>query len=89
MAKASMRRIGAGILRLAGWEVTVALIALDILIYAIKPDALEKWCEANRFGRVSEGWLLGFGASESHYKTVKEQDDAFQKAVKEVVARPV
>ncbi|RBB62153.1 T6SS effector BTH_I2691 family protein, partial [Xanthomonas oryzae] len=89
LAKASMRRIGAGILRLAGWEVTVALIALDILIYAIKPDALEKWCEANRFGRVSEGWLLGFGASESHYKTVKEQDDAFQKAVKEVVARPV
>ncbi|WP_428959726.1 T6SS effector BTH_I2691 family protein [Xanthomonas oryzae] len=88
LAKASMRRIGAGILRLGGWQVTVALIALDILIYAIESDALEKWCESNRFGKVQEGWILGFGASSPQYKTLKEQDEAFGKAIGEVTSRP-
>ncbi|RBJ69597.1 hypothetical protein BRN90_04140 [Xanthomonas oryzae pv. oryzae] len=37
--KASMKRLGMAILRVGGWEVTVALIAIDILIYAIKPAA--------------------------------------------------
>ncbi|OWB27249.1 T6SS effector BTH_I2691 family protein, partial [Xanthomonas oryzae] len=88
LVKASMKRLGLGILRLGGWQVTVALIALDVLVYAIEPDALEKWCESNRFGKVSEGWLFGFGASGPIYKAVKEQDDAFQKAVGEVTVRP-
>ncbi|AKO01546.1 T6SS effector BTH_I2691 family protein [Xanthomonas oryzae pv. oryzicola] len=88
LAKASMRRIGAGILRLGGWQVTVALIALDILIYAIEPDALEKWCESNRFGKVQEGWILGFGTSSPRYKTLKEQDEAFEKSIGEVTSRP-
>ncbi|WP_372469672.1 hypothetical protein ABQX27_015475 [Xanthomonas oryzae pv. oryzae] len=64
IAKASMRRIATGILRLGGWQVTVALIAIDVLIYAIEPDALEKWCESNQFGKISEGWVMGFGARE-------------------------
>ncbi|UZK19166.1 hypothetical protein DXO233_13885 [Xanthomonas oryzae pv. oryzae] len=88
IAKASMRRIATGILRLGGWQVTVALIAIDVLIYAIEPDALEKWCESNQFGKISEGWVMGFGASSPKYKSLKEQDDAFQKAIGEVVARP-
>ncbi|OLH86697.1 T6SS effector BTH_I2691 family protein [Xanthomonas oryzae] len=88
IAKASMRRIATGILRLGGWQVTVALIAIDFLIYAIEPDALEKWCESNQFGKISEGWVMGFGASSPKYKSLKEQDDAFQKAIGEVVARP-
>ncbi|WJS77158.1 hypothetical protein BXO447_020940 [Xanthomonas oryzae pv. oryzae] len=88
IAKASMRRIATGILRLGGWQVTVALIAIDVLIYAIEPDALEKWCESNQFGKINEGWVMGFGASSPKYKSLKEQDDAFQKAIGEVVARP-
>ncbi|WIX08368.1 T6SS effector BTH_I2691 family protein [Xanthomonas oryzae] len=88
IAKASMRRIATGILRLGGWQVTVALIAIDVLIYAIEPDALEKWCESNQFGKISEGWVMGFGASSPKYKSLKEQDDAFQKAIGEIVARP-
>ncbi|MGS0602971.1 T6SS effector BTH_I2691 family protein [Xanthomonas oryzae pv. oryzicola] len=88
IAKLSMRRIGVAVLRLGGWEITVALIALDVLVYLIEPDALEKWCESNRFGKVREGWLLGFGESGPHYKSLKEQDEAFQKAVGEVTMRP-
>ncbi|OLK86697.1 hypothetical protein BXOR1_17255, partial [Xanthomonas oryzae pv. oryzicola] len=88
IAKASMRRIATGILRLGGWQVTVALIAIDVLIYAIEPDALEKWCESNQFGKISEGWVMGFGASSPKYNSLKEQDDAFQKAIGEIVARP-
>ncbi|WP_430779599.1 T6SS effector BTH_I2691 family protein [Xanthomonas oryzae pv. oryzae] len=72
IAKASMRRIATGILRLGGWQVTVALIAIDFLIYAIEPDALEKWCESNQFGKISEGWVMGFGASSPKYKSLKE-----------------
>ncbi|QRN42546.1 hypothetical protein GDR29_12475 [Xanthomonas oryzae pv. oryzae] len=82
-----MKRLGLGILRLGGWQVTVALIALDVLVYAIEPDALEKWCESNKFGKTNEGWILGFGASGPLYKSLKEQDDAFQKAVGEVTVR--
>ncbi|RBC66117.1 T6SS effector BTH_I2691 family protein, partial [Xanthomonas oryzae] len=88
LAKATMKRIGIGVLRLGGWQVTVALVAMDVLIYALEPDALEKWCESNWFGKVSEGWILGFGASRPHYKNLKEQDEAFKKAIGEVTARP-
>ncbi|PPV03368.1 hypothetical protein XbrCFBP1976_21595, partial [Xanthomonas bromi] len=88
LAKASMKRLGMAILRIGGWEVTVALIAIDILIYAIEPDALEKWCESNQFGKVEKGGLFGFGATSPHYKTLKEQDEAFQKAIGEVTVRP-
>ncbi|RBJ86505.1 hypothetical protein BRN98_25555 [Xanthomonas oryzae pv. oryzae] len=88
LAKATMKRIGIGVLRLGGWQVTVALVVMDVLIYALEPDALEKWCESNWFGKVSEGWILGFGASRPHYKNLKEQDEAFKKAIGEVTARP-
>ncbi|AOS14445.1 T6SS effector BTH_I2691 family protein [Xanthomonas oryzae] len=88
LAKASMKRLGMAILRVGGWEVTVALIAIDILIYAIKPDALEKWCESNQFGKVEKGKLFGIGASAPRYKTLKEQDEMFQKAIGEVTVRP-
>ncbi|UZF10085.1 T6SS effector BTH_I2691 family protein [Xanthomonas oryzae] len=88
LAKASMKRLGMAILRVGGWEVTVALIAIDILIYAIKPDALEKWCESNQFGKVEKGKFFGIGASAPRYKTLKEQDEIFQKAIGEVTVRP-
>ncbi|AXM21530.1 hypothetical protein BRM88_14890 [Xanthomonas oryzae pv. oryzae] len=88
LAKATMKRIGIGVLRIGGWQVTVALVVMDVLIYALEPDALEKWCESNWFGKVSEGWILGFGASRPHYKNLKEQDEAFKKAIGEVTARP-
>ncbi|UZK18651.1 T6SS effector BTH_I2691 family protein [Xanthomonas oryzae] len=88
LAKASMKRVGTWLLRLGGWEVTVALLAIDVLIYMIQPDALEKWCESNRFGKVDGGLWLGFGATSPHYKTVKEQEDAFHQAIGEVTDRP-
>ncbi|AKN93796.1 hypothetical protein ACU13_12965 [Xanthomonas oryzae pv. oryzicola] len=87
LAKASMKRIGVWILRLGGWEVTIALLAIDLLVYMIEPDELEKWCERNRFGKTSEGGWLGFGASAPHYKTLKEQDEGFQKAISQVTVR--
>ncbi|AOS19593.1 hypothetical protein ATY46_13920 [Xanthomonas oryzae pv. oryzae] len=88
LAKASMKRLGMGILRIGGWEVTVALVVIDILMYTIEPDALEKWCESNQFGKIDKGGLFGLGASSPHYKTLKDQDDAFQKAIGEVTVRP-
>ncbi|WDN09312.1 hypothetical protein LL922_10520 [Xanthomonas oryzae] len=39
IAKASMRRIATGILRLGGWQVTVALIAIDFLIGGFNSDS--------------------------------------------------
>ncbi|MGX8286460.1 T6SS effector BTH_I2691 family protein [Xanthomonas oryzae] len=88
LAKESMKRIGVWMLRLGGWEITVALLAIDILIYTIEPDALEKWCESNRFGKISAGSWLGFGASSLQYKTLKEQEGAFQASIKQVTVRP-
>ncbi|SMQ94262.1 T6SS effector BTH_I2691 family protein [Xanthomonas fragariae] len=88
LAKASMRKIGVWMLRLGGWEVTIALLSIDVLIYVVEPDALEKWCESSSFGKTSEGGWLGFGASGPHYKKLKEQEDAFQKAIGQVTARP-
>ncbi|AUI89428.1 hypothetical protein BVV10_02890 [Xanthomonas oryzae pv. oryzae] len=89
LAKVSMKTMGAWILRLGGWEVTVALLAIDVLIFTIEPDALEKWCESNRFGKINEGGWFGFGASDPHFKKLKEQDEAFKKAVGEVIVRPI
>ncbi|MGS0538893.1 hypothetical protein [Xanthomonas oryzae] len=88
LAKASMKRIGVWILRLGGWEVTIALLSIDVLIYLVEPDELEKWCESNRFGKINEGGWLGFGASAPRYKKLREQDDAFQKAIGQVTVRP-
>ncbi|PPV02584.1 hypothetical protein XbrCFBP1976_21740, partial [Xanthomonas bromi] len=88
LAKASMKKIGVWMLRLGGWEVTIALLSIDVLIYVVEPDALEKWCESNSFGKISEGGWLGFGASDPHYKKLKEQEDAFQKAISQVTAHP-
>ncbi|SBV53344.1 hypothetical protein XBLMG947_4182 [Xanthomonas bromi] len=87
LAKASMKRIGVWILRLGGWEVTIALLAIDLLVYIVEPDELEKWCESNRFGKTSEGGWFGFGASAPHYKTLKEQDEGFQKSISQVTVR--
>ncbi|QBG87447.1 hypothetical protein EYC54_06415 [Xanthomonas oryzae] len=88
LAKESMKRLGVWMLRLGGWEITASLLAIDILIYTIEPDALEKWCESNRFGKISAGSWLGFGASSLQYKTLKEQEDAFQASIKQVTVRP-
>ncbi|MGS0515785.1 hypothetical protein ACQR5T_01420 [Xanthomonas oryzae pv. oryzicola] len=67
---------------------TIVLLSIDLLIYLVEPDELEKWCESNRFGKINEGGWLGFGASTHKYKELKEQDDAFQKAISQVTVRP-
>ncbi|QBG92848.1 T6SS effector BTH_I2691 family protein [Xanthomonas oryzae] len=88
LAKMSMRKLGGWIIRLGGWEVTIALLAIDVLIYALDADALEKWCESNRFGKIEEGGWLGFGASQPRYKDIKQQDEEFKKAIGQVTVRP-
>ncbi|OLI41697.1 hypothetical protein IXO141_14375, partial [Xanthomonas oryzae pv. oryzae] len=88
LAKMSMRKLGGWIIRLGGWEVTIALLAIDVLIYALDADALEKWCESNRFGKIEEGGWLGFGASQPRYKDIKQKDEEFKKAIGQVTVRP-
>ncbi|WP_242629053.1 hypothetical protein [Xanthomonas oryzae] len=84
LATQGMRRLGLLILRLGALEVTLVLSAIEVIVWALTPNALEKWCEANCFGRVQEGSFLGFGASEPQYRTKKEQEDAFQQALGEI-----
>ncbi len=87
LAKASMKRMGIWILRLGGWEVTVVLVALDVVIYLVDSDALEKWCQSNVFGRVYKGAWLGFGATSPHYEGLSEQNERFMDAIADVSAK--
>lgn len=88
LASVTMKRIGLWVVRLGGWEVTLAVTAIQGMIWAISPNALEVWCERNYFGKVTKGGLFGFGASDPHYPTVKEQNEAFLTAMGEVTVRP-
>lgn len=77
VASEVMKRVGLWVLRLGGWEVALIIGAVQILIWAISPSALEEWCERNAFGRCSVGRLGGFGATSPKFKSIKEQDAAF------------
>jgi len=72
--------VGRAVLFLAGWEVAVAVLALQGAIWVLSPSQLEVWCERNYFGKVIPKRFLGFGGSEPKYKSAKEQGEAFDAA---------
>jgi len=76
--------VGRTVLFLAGWEVGLAVVALQGLVWVLSPNELEVWCERNYFGKVREKNMIGFGGSEPKYKTSEEQSKAFGAAVVDV-----
>ena len=87
IASQAMKRVGLWVLRLGGWEVALIIAAVEGMIWAIRPNELEIWCQRNAFGKFEEGWLGGLGATDPKFKTVKEQEDAFLTAIGTVTAR--
>ncbi|KAG0910949.1 hypothetical protein G6F31_021534 [Rhizopus arrhizus] len=49
----AMKRIGTWILRLSGWEVALGLLLVEVLIWAVSANDLEKWCMTNVFGAAA------------------------------------
>jgi len=87
VASLAMKRLGVWILRLGGWQVTLALLVIEVLIWVISPNDLEKWCLNNAFGTNS-----GRGKGErtfggKPYSTPREQKQAFDKAIGSVTLR--
>lgn len=72
--------VGRAVLFLAGWEVAVAVLALQGVIWVLSPNALEVWCERNYLGKKVPRNILGFGGSDPKYKSPKEQSEAFDAA---------
>ncbi|WP_341809262.1 T6SS effector BTH_I2691 family protein [Xanthomonas oryzae pv. oryzicola] len=83
-ATQGMKRLGLWMLRLGAWEVTLVLTSIEVLVWALTPNALENWCEANCFGAVRTGGFLGFGDSEPQYGDLTKQENAFQQALGEI-----
>ena len=81
VASQAMRRVGVWILRLSGWELALALLVIEVLIWAISPNELEKWCASNSFGKS------GGKRGSSFYATAREQRLAFEKALGSVSMR--
>ncbi|AVT99502.1 hypothetical protein EBA01_12935 [Xanthomonas oryzae pv. oryzae] len=84
LAKQGMKRVGLWMLRLGAWEVTLVLTSIEIFVWVISPDELEKWCESNIFGKAKTDGFLGFGNTEPLYKSLEKQEDAFQKALGDI-----
>ncbi|HGM5882977.1 TPA: T6SS effector BTH_I2691 family protein [Stenotrophomonas maltophilia] len=87
VASQAMKRLGVWILRLGGWQVALALLVIEVLIWVISPNDLEKWCINNAFGKNS-----GRGKGErtfggKPYLTPREQRQAFDKAIGSVTLR--
>ncbi len=87
VASQAMKRLGVWILRLGGWQVALALLVIEVLIWVISPNDLEKWCMNNAFGTNA-----GHGKSErtfggKPYSTPREQKQAFDKAIGSVTLR--
>lgn len=81
VASQAMKRVGVWILRLGGWQVALALLVMEVMIWAISPNDLEKWCASNSFGKSvgKRGANL--------YATAREQRLAFEKALGSVSVR--
>lgn len=81
VASQAMKRVGVWILRLGGWQVALALLVMEVMIWAISPNDLEKWCASNSFGKSvgKRGTNL--------YATAREQRLAFEKALGSVSVR--
>lgn len=73
VAKATVARV---LGFLAGWEVALIIVAIQLLIWYFTPDALEEWCETCAFGKKSFG---------TPFTAPKPQEEAFTKALLETI----
>lgn len=87
VASQAMKRVGVWMLRLAGWEVAVVLLGIEIFVWAISPNDLETWCMANAFGKKGSKALGGTRMSSNSYVNSLKQQLAFEKAIGSVSVR--
>jgi len=80
----SVTFVSRAVVFLAGWEVAAALIAIQVTIWVISPNALEVWCERNFLGKIRQKNVFGLGGTESKYKNFAEQEGAFNAALLDV-----
>lgn len=83
----AMKRLGGWILRMSGWEIAVALLVIEVTLWAISPSDLEKWCESNVFGRGAGAVPRSGSDSMNIDVAVMRQKDAFDKAIGKVTMR--
>jgi len=57
--------VGRAVFFLIGWEVAAALIAIQVVIWVISPNALEVWCERGFIGKIRHKNVFGLGGAES------------------------
>ncbi|WP_332451805.1 hypothetical protein, partial [Burkholderia ubonensis] len=71
-SRGALLLLGRGILIMTGWEVALAVVAIQFLIWYFSDDDLQKWLEKCTFGRksVNPAWDAG------------RQSDEFEKALK-------
>lgn len=82
-----MKRLGVWILRLGGWEVTLVLLIIEALVWAVSPNDLEKWCMNNAFGKSAERGKAERALVGKTYSTTREQMLAFDQAIGSVTLR--
>lgn len=87
VASQAMKRIGLWMLRLGGWQVGLAVLATEVLIWALSPNDLEKWCMSSAFGKRSAGMEPKGLSGGKHYATAQDQQVAFDKAIGSVSVR--
>lgn len=63
------------LLLLCGMEVSIALLAIDLLLWKFSEDALQKWCRGCAFGKIKNDRTLGF----------ESQKTGFDAALQEVI----
>lgn len=88
VASQAMKRVGVWVLRLSGWQVSLAILAAELLIWALSPNDLEKWCMSSVFGKNSRDVFQRGLHGGKHFATTQEQQVAFDKAIGSVSVRP-
>ncbi|WP_254057333.1 T6SS effector BTH_I2691 family protein [Stenotrophomonas sp. ZAC14A_NAIMI4_1] len=88
VASQAMKRVGVWVLRLSGWQVGLALLAAEVLIWALSPNDLEKWARSSAFGRSSDGGIRKDNSNEKRFTAAEDQQIAFYKAIGSVSVRP-
>ncbi|WP_313053579.1 T6SS effector BTH_I2691 family protein [Stenotrophomonas cyclobalanopsidis] len=88
VASQAMKRVGVWVLRLSGWQVGLALLATEVLIWALSPNDLEKRARSSAFGRNSHGGIGKGNSNEKRFTTAEDQQIAFYKAIGSVSVRP-
>ncbi|WP_148283817.1 hypothetical protein [Burkholderia cepacia] len=60
-SRGALLLLGRGVLILTGWEVALAVVAIQFLIWYFSDDELQKWLEKSAFGRkpANPAWDAG------------------------------